>query len=72
MTRSGLKLPSVGQRLVRGFHRLDLVAFGAQPNAQETQESRVVIDEQDLAFTLGLSCGHTGRLDLFVRCGKGL
>jgi len=54
--------------------RLDglyVIAFGPQPDAQEAQESRIVVDEQDFALALLLSRDHRRRLCPFAGGGKG-
>jgi len=40
------------ERLVRRLLALDLKAFCAKADAQEPQESRIIVDEQDFALSL--------------------
>jgi hypothetical protein len=39
-----------GQRKLRALDGFDFIAFGAQPDTQESQQPRVVVDQQDFAF----------------------
>ncbi len=52
------------QRFRRALDGHDFVTFGAEPNAQKAQQSRVVIDEQDTPARTLLGSGHAlkGRL----------
>ncbi len=46
------------QCLVRALDGLDVITFGAQANGQQAQQTRVVVDEEDLAFGMSLDSGH--------------
>ena len=59
MTRSGVKAIQCRQRLVRALNSLNVVTLGTQANTQQSQQPRIVIDEQDLAFGLSGGRGHT-------------
>jgi hypothetical protein len=39
-----------GEGVLGALDRLDLVLLGAQPDAEQAQQARIVIDQQDLAF----------------------
>ena len=58
------------QRLVRALDGLDVVTLGAQANTQQAQQSRIVIDEQDLAFGLGGSGRPYRRLEDLVKSAR--
>ena len=53
------------QRLVSALDGFNVVALRTQADAKQAQQSRIVVDQQDLAFTLGVWICHRCRLERF-------
>jgi len=45
---------------MRGLDSFDVVTFCTEPDTQQAQQTRIVVDEEDLAAELGLLVGHIG------------